>query len=381
MAVLSSLTLVAAVSGPSKQKRPNAEALDALETSFLSLLGMQRRPYANRAANIVIPQAMIDLYERQTGARLDTASLLKPGARTSSANTVRSFAHIESPVDAKFTKHHMFRLKFDIGGIPNLEVMKAAELTLNRDVVQDVLMHPKTGKPHYRQQVLVYDILQPGVHGRRDPITRLIDTKTIDIRKNSSVTLDVLPAVQRWLVHGDSNHGLLIHVLGPKSKHLRLKRDLASHPDDLQWMQKQPLLYTYTDDGKHKQATGEELFQKRQKRAMKNRRQKNGKAPCRRHPMYVDFTEVGWNNWIVAPPGYDAFYCHGECSFPLPHHINTTNHAIVQTLVNSVTPSKVPRACCVPTDLNSISMLYLDDDNKVVLKNYKDMAVVGCGCQ
>lgn len=97
--------------------------------------------------------------------------------------------------------------------------------------------------------------------------------------------------------------------------------------------------------------------------------------------MYVDFTDVGWNDWIVAPPGYDAFYCAGDCIFPLADHMNTTNHAIVQTLVNSATPSVVPRACCVPTLLNSISMLYLDEENKVVLKNYQDMAVLGCGCR
>ncbi|CAL8315890.1 unnamed protein product [Merluccius merluccius] len=63
--------------------------------------------------------------------------------------------------------------------------------------------------------------------------------------------------------------------------------------------------------------------------------------------LYVDFSDVGWNEWIVAPPGYNAFYCQGECPFPLADHLNSTNHAIVQTLVNSVN-SNIPRACCVP---------------------------------
>lgn len=38
-------------------------------------------------------------------------------------------------------------------------------------------------------------------------------------------------------------------------------------------------------------------------------------------------------DWIIAPEGYAAFYCDGECSFPLNAHMNATNHAIVQTLV------------------------------------------------
>nr|AAB27336.1 bone morphogenetic protein-4, xBMP-4 [Xenopus laevis, Peptide Partial, 101 aa] [Xenopus laevis] len=101
---------------------------------------------------------------------------------------------------------------------------------------------------------------------------------------------------------------------------------------------------------------------------------------CRRHSLYVDFSDVGWNDWIVAPPGYQAFYCHGDCPFPLADHLNSTNHAIVQTLVNSVN-SSIPKACCVPTELSAISMLYLDEYDKVVLKNYQEMVVEGCGCR
>uniref|UniRef100_A0A4W5Q338 Bone morphogenetic protein 16 n=1 Tax=Hucho hucho TaxID=62062 RepID=A0A4W5Q338_9TELE len=104
------------------------------------------------------------------------------------------------------------------------------------------------------------------------------------------------------------------------------------------------------------------------------------RARCRRHPLYVDFKDVGWNKWIVAPSGYDAFFCLGECRFPLTHHMNSSSHAMVQTLVNSVNGA-VPRACCVPTALSPIAMLYLDPQDRVVLKNYQDMVVEGCGCR
>lgn len=104
------------------------------------------------------------------------------------------------------------------------------------------------------------------------------------------------------------------------------------------------------------------------------------RARCRRHPLYVDFKDVGWNKWIVAPSGYDAFFCLGECSFPLADHMNSSSHAMVQTLVNSVN-GNVPKACCVPTALSPIAMLYLDQNDRVVLKNYQDMVVEGCGCR
>ena len=97
--------------------------------------------------------------------------------------------------------------------------------------------------------------------------------------------------------------------------------------------------------------------------------------------MYVDFDAVGWRDWIVAPRGYDAFYCSGECRFPLPDHANATNHAIVQTLVNSINPSAVAQACCIPTELSPISMLYINEYESIVLKNYESMVVEGCGCR
>lgn len=40
-------------------------------------------------------------------------------------------------------------------------------------------------------------------------------------------------------------------------------------------------------------------------------------------------------DWVIAPEGYSAYYCEGECSFPLDSCMNATNHAIVQSLVST----------------------------------------------
>lgn len=85
-------------------------------------------------------------------------------------------------------------------------------------------------------------------------------------------------------------------------------------------------------------------------------------------------------DWIIAPDGYAAFYCYGECSFPLNAHMNASNHAIVQTLVHLMTPSMVPKPCCAPIKLSSISVLYFDDNSNVILKKYRNMVVKSCGC-
>lgn len=102
----------------------------------------------------------------------------------------------------------------------------------------------------------------------------------------------------------------------------------------------------------------------------------SGAARLVRRPMNYLF----FQDWIIAPDGYDAYYCSGECNFPLNAHMNATNHAIVQTLVHLVSPGKVPKPCCAPTKLSPISVLYFLDESNVILKKYKNMVVKSCGC-
>lgn len=192
--------------------------------------------------------------------------------------------------------------------------------------------------------------------------------------------------------------------------HLRVRRSAGE--DDYSWARQRPLLVTYSHDGrsepfipfgKKKTPRGRRGGNKAKKLKgqasqvswrdvwtdKRVKRNNGGRAAklkrlsrsrCRRHPLYVDFKDVGWNKWIVAPTGYDAFFCLGECRFPLADHMNSSSHAMVQTLLNSVNGA-VPRACCVPTALSPIALLYLDQEDHVVLKNYQDMVVEGCGCR
>ncbi|KAK0137272.1 Growth/differentiation factor 5 [Merluccius polli] len=105
------------------------------------------------------------------------------------------------------------------------------------------------------------------------------------------------------------------------------------------------------------------------------------KPRCHRRQLHVNFKEMGWDDWIIAPLEYEAFHCDGVCDFPIRSHLEPTNHAIIQTLMNSMDPESTPPTCCVPTRLSPISILYIDSANNVVYKQYEDMVVESCGCR
>uniref|UniRef100_G3X3L6 TGF-beta family profile domain-containing protein n=1 Tax=Sarcophilus harrisii TaxID=9305 RepID=G3X3L6_SARHA len=111
---------------------------------------------------------------------------------------------------------------------------------------------------------------------------------------------------------------------------------------------------------------------------------KNESIPkgCQKAPLYVDFEKIGWSKWVISPKGYQANYCRGKCLFPLGHGAEASNHAcFLSFVVRFKLDPNVSRPSCVPRKLNSINLLYYDDFNNVVLKQYKDMVADSCSCQ
>ncbi|MEJ1279890.1 growth differentiation factor 3 [Cricetulus griseus] len=100
---------------------------------------------------------------------------------------------------------------------------------------------------------------------------------------------------------------------------------------------------------------------------------------CHRHQLFISFRDLGWHKWVIAPKGFMANYCHGDCPFSMTTYLNSSNYAFMQALMHAVDPN-VPKAVCIPTKLSPISMLYQDNDDNVVLRHYEDMVVDECGC-
>ncbi|KAI5216971.1 growth/differentiation factor 10 [Manis pentadactyla] len=119
-------------------------------------------------------------------------------------------------------------------------------------------------------------------------------------------------------------------------------------------------------------------------KTMQKARRKQWDEPrvCSRRYLKVDFADVGWNEWIILPKSFDAYYCAGACEFPMPKIVRPSNHATIQSIVRAVgiVPG-IPEPCCVPDKMNSLGVLFLDENRNVVLKVYPNMSVETCACR
>ncbi|KAI4884665.1 hypothetical protein NFI96_015357 [Prochilodus magdalenae] len=111
------------------------------------------------------------------------------------------------------------------------------------------------------------------------------------------------------------------------------------------------------------------------------RRRHAQKNYCRRTSLRVNFKDIGWDQWIVAPPEYEAYECKGVCSFPLTNDMTPSKHAIIQTLMHLSNPKKASKACCVPTKLDPLTVMYQDKGVITVRHLYEEMKVAKCGCR
>nr|AHA51405.1 TGF_beta domain-containing protein [Hormiphora californensis] len=101
---------------------------------------------------------------------------------------------------------------------------------------------------------------------------------------------------------------------------------------------------------------------------------------CQKRELWIDFSSLGWN-WIIAPRGFDAFMCTGDCGLPTVVSMKSkiTNHAYLQAVMGSK-HSSIPEPCCSPTKLKNMTLLYLYGSG-YKLKSYEQMVVESCGCE
>uniref|UniRef100_A0AAY4B4C5 TGF-beta family profile domain-containing protein n=1 Tax=Denticeps clupeoides TaxID=299321 RepID=A0AAY4B4C5_9TELE len=340
-----------------------------LRTFNLSGMGPPMQP---GVARVEPPEYMLELYNRFANDRTSMPT----------ANIIRSFKnedvvyHIVGP---KGIRRHP--LLFNVS-LPHHERVTSAELRLYTLVQIDRRLYAGVDR-----KVTVYEVVQydtgdaAGEYGDQLELAELASRQVYGM-DNGWESFDMTTAIHRWRKSEYSTtHRLEVHI----------SQDGTMEIDTNQEDRHKPLMIVFSDDqsGDHKgdkrelnemigyEATGVGLQDN-----LELLREMELGNQCKRNSLYVEFKDIGWDSWILAPPGYEAYECAGICTYPLTKHVTPTKHAIIQTLVNLKTPHKVSRACCVPTKLDPISLLYLDDTGVVTYKyKFEGMVVAECGCR
>ncbi|XP_006147802.1 growth/differentiation factor 2 [Tupaia chinensis] len=365
--------------------------LENMKVDFLRSLNLSGVPSQDKT-RVEPPQYMLDLYNRYT-----TDRAAAPASNIARSFSVEGAVSIAATEDAPFQKHVLL---FNVS-IPRHEQVTRAELRLYVSCQNHVdSFHGLKG------HVAIYDVLDGAGAWDATAGTRTF-LASQDIRDEGWESLEVSSAVKRWaradattsknklevtveshrkgcdkldisVPPGSKNLPFFVVFSNDRSngtKETRLElREMVGHEQDsvLQGLSKNS--HGMEEDMDSHTATGSSLARRR--------RSTGTSSHCQKTSLRVNFEDIGWDSWIIAPKEYDAFECKGGCFFPLADDVTPTKHAIVQTLVHLKFPTKVGKACCVPTKLSPISILYKDDMGVPTLKyHYEGMSVAECGCR
>ncbi|NWS51831.1 BMP7 protein, partial [Chunga burmeisteri] len=319
------------------------------------------------------PQFMVDLFNKVADANGITRA---PGLLE--GDVVRSFedrVHVD--------QDHFY---FDISAMEKGEQMLKAEFRVFK--LKRTHVSGRSDVKHFCK-VEVYEILESGSKPQKK---HLIASRLLSLYTEGWEVFNVTQTVSKWVGNSSSNHGFLItttRVFNNRIEHNLVK--FAKSQGALQ-ESRNALLVLFTNSNKRRSSSfvpsstskftrEQQLCMSRRPRAAAVPSAKNQVTACHRRELYVDFRAIGWSGWIIYPSGYNAFYCRGSCLFPLGESLNATNHATVQSIVHTLKLSQdISTPCCVPDELKSLNLLYFDDKENVVLKNYKDMVATRCGC-
>ncbi|KAH8274122.1 hypothetical protein KR044_011422 [Drosophila immigrans] len=125
-----------------------------------------------------------------------------------------------------------------------------------------------------------------------------------------------------------------------------------------------------------------------QNRPSKSRQKRNincssGVTECCREKLYISFADIGWDNWILQPKGYDAYFCRGSCSSVASVAQAASHHSSLLKILSSNGTRKpldlIP--CCTAKQYSSLKLVVLDSNQTATLKTLPNMIVESCGCR
>ncbi|KAI4892286.1 hypothetical protein NFI96_012010 [Prochilodus magdalenae] len=255
---------------------------------------------------------------------------------------------------------------------------------------------PNSSAKRNEQRIELYQILRPDEHIAKQ---RYIGGKNVLTKGTPEwVSFDVTETVREWLMYRETNLGLEIsvhcpcHTFNPNgdiSENVYEVLDVKFKGMDLEYDEQ----YRW-DLGRLKKQKEQFLphlilmmlpphrldvppTSRRRKRALDtNYCFSNYEENCCVRRLYIDFRQdLGWR-WIHEPKGYHANFCSGPC--PYLRSADTT-HSTLLSLYNTLNPEASASPCCVPQDLEPLTILYYVGRTPKV-EQLSNMIVKSCKC-
>ncbi|XP_049914270.1 transforming growth factor beta-3 proprotein-like isoform X2 [Epinephelus moara] len=217
---------------------------------------------------------------------------------------------------------------------------------------------PNSSSKRNEQRIELYQIVRPNEHIRKQ---RYLAAKNVLTKGTPEwVSFDVTETVREWLlnrgVDGDEEQSRwdLDHLKKKKDQYLPhlILMMIPPHRLDTQ-------------------------SPRRRKRALDtNYCFSNTEESCCVRKLHIDFRrDLDWK-WIHEPSGYDANYCSGPCPYL---RSSDTTHSSLLSLYNTLNPEASASPCCVPQDLEPLTILYYSGRTPKV-EQLSNMIVKSCKC-
>ncbi|KTF91957.1 hypothetical protein cypCar_00001863 [Cyprinus carpio] len=305
-----------------------------MQREILSILGLPHRPRPLlHERHTAAPMYMLDLYNaiREDGDQ----STYKPVYTTpgpamvtqqdsrflSDADMVMSFVNLVDPDDDLRLGHqHRREFHFDLSRIPLGETVSAAELRIYKDFVYE----------RYENEtfhVSVFQVLQQ--QPKRE--LYLLDSRVVWAAEEGWLVFDLTVITNHWVINPGQNLGLQLSLETAHGERMNPRR--AGLVGSRGPQNKQPFMVAFLKaSGIHLRSVRSAPGNK-QRGHQRSKNPKPGVAPshvalktaeaaegasvdpkqgCKKQELYVSFRDLGWQDWIIAPEGYAAYYCEGE---------------------------------------------------------------------
>ncbi|XP_020500435.2 growth/differentiation factor 2 [Labrus bergylta] len=364
-----------------------ANLLGSMKESFLRKLNLSDVP--QEQSKIYPPQFMMELYNKYAS-----------DSSIPQSDVIRSFTVQDITLSVTNGTKSKHRLQFNIS-IPNHEKITTAELQLFFTPEPRSTVNSNS----FRTTVKVYEV----DYNNSTSTNQLLVGKEVKGSQGTWETFDVTTAIQSWIKfsHGATVFDVVVDrkdCKTPKSGEegvrcinmstsvgdntsaalIVFSDDLGSRrrekKKELREMilhEEETIFHSGADWNKGDQLSNEIPEAEHPRR----KKRKAERQYCQRTSLKVNFKDIGWDSWIVAPPEYDAYECRGLCYHPLTDESTPSKHALIQTLINIRDPKKANMACCVPIKLDPITVMYKENGRLTIRYLYEEMRVAECGCR